>query len=362
MAARPRARPRREWPTGLHESRPGYFVWFNPVAKKYVAIGRVTLADARLQAIEANLWASEQLGKARLIDRLQQKDKTVREWLKEWIGELTLAENTLKSYRAKSKAINEEMGDLALGRLTVKDTANALDEIKKKRGAPTAQVARSVLISAFGNAITKGHMETNPALVTEAKKTTVARQRFTTATFEKVWAGLQDGPPWLRNATLLAMITGLRREDIAGLKFTDVADDYLLVAPKKSQGMVKIAIPLALYSEAMKMSLKDAIAVCRRTGVVSQYMVHQTEHTGRSSPGQRMSLSTVTMRFSEYVAKALGEGENLPTFHELRSLCKRSYQAQGGVDTKALLGHLADSSADLYENNRGAEFKKVKIG
>ena len=233
MAARPRARPRREWPTGLHESRPGYFVWFNPVAKKYVAIGRVTLADARLQAIEANLWASEQLGKARLIDRLQQKDKTVREWLKEWIGELTLAENTLKSYRSKSKAINEEMGDLALGRLTVKDTANALDEIKKKRGAPTAQVARSVLISAFGNAITKGHMETNPALVTEAKKTTVARQRFTTATFEKVWAGLQDGPPWLRNATLLAMITGLRREDIAGLKFTDVADDYLLVAPKK---------------------------------------------------------------------------------------------------------------------------------
>lgn len=362
MAARPRARTRRDWPTGLHESRPGYFVWFNPLTKKYVAIGRKSLADARLQAIEANLWASEQLGKARLIDRLQQKDKTVRAWLEEWLGELTLAKNTLKSYKSKSKAIIEEMGDLALGRLTVKDTADALDAIKKKRGAPTAQVARAVLISAFGNAVTKGHMETNPALVTEAKSTPVVRQRFTTATFDKVWVVLQDGPPWLRNATLLAMITGLRREDIAGLKFTDVADDYLLVAPKKSQGKVKIAIPLALYSEAMKMSLKDAIAVCRRTGVVSQYMVHQTEHTGRSSPGQRMALSTLTMRFTEYVEKALGEGENLPTFHELRSLCKRSYQAQGGVDTKALLGHLADSSADLYENNRGAEFKKVKIG
>lgn len=362
MAARPRAKIRRDWPTGLSESRPGYFVWFNPLTKKYDAIGRVPLGDAKLQVIEANLWAYEKLGKSRLIDKLQQKDKTVREWLDEWLADLKLAANTLKSYRSKSKAIIEEMGDLALGRLTVKDTAKALDEIKKKRGASTAQVARAVLISAFGNAVTKGHMETNPALATEAKKTPVARQRFTTATFEKVWAGLQDGPPWLRNATLLAMITGLRREDVAGLKFTDVADDYLLVAPKKSQGMVKIAIPLALYSEAMKMSLKDAIAVCRRTGVVSQYMVHQTEHTGRSSPGQSMSLSTVTMRFSEYVAKALGEGENLPTFHELRSLCKRAYQAQGGVDTKALLGHLADSSADLYANNRGAEFKKVKIG
>lgn len=362
MAARPRARNRRDWPVGLSESRPGYYVWFNPLTKKYDAIGRVALADAKLQVIEANLWASEQLGKVRLIDKLQQKDKTVREWLEEWLADLKLAKNTLKSYRSKSKAIIEEMGDLALGRLTVKDTAKALDEIKKKRGAPTAQVARAVLISAFGTAVTKGHMETNPALVTEAKSTPVARQRFTTATFGKVWAVLQDGPVWLRNATLLAMLTGLRREDIAGLRFSDVEEDYLLVAPKKSQGMVKIAIPLALYSEAMKMSLKDAIAVCRRTGVVSQYMVHQTEHTGRSSPGQRMALSTLTMRFTDYVVKALGEGENLPTFHELRSLCKRAYQAQGGVDTKALLGHLADSSADLYENNRGAEFKKVKIG
>lgn len=336
-------------------------MWFNPITKTYVKIGRVSLADARLQVIEANLWASEQLGTVRLIDKLQQKDKTVREWLDEWLADLTLATNTLKSYRSKSKAIIEEMGGLALGRLTVKDTAEALDAIKKKRGASTAQVARAVLISAFSDAITKGHIETNPALVTAAHKAAVTRQRFTIATFEKVWTALQDGPTWLRNATLIGVLTGLRREDIAGLKFTDVVDDHLLIAPKKSKNMVKIAIPLALYSQTMKMSLKDAIAGCRRTGVVSQYIVHQTEHTGRGSPGKRISLSSISGRFTEYVVKALGEGENLPTFHELRSLCKRLYIEQGNIDTKALLGHLADSSADLYENNRGAEFKKVKI-
>jgi len=361
MAARPRAKGRRDWPVGLHESRPGYYMWFNPLTKKYAVIGRVTLADARLQVIEANLWAAGQTGQARLIDRLQEKDKTVRVWLDEWYGELTLAKNTMISYRSKSKAIVEEMGDLALGRLTVQDTAKALDSIAKKRGKSTAQVARAVLIAAFGKAITKGYMETNPALVTETQKSAVVRSRFTEAAFLKVWAALQGGPTWLRNATLLGVLTGLRREDIAGLKFTDVVDDHLLVAPKKSQGRVKIAIPLELYSQVMKVSLKDAIAACRRTGVVSQYMIHQTEHTGRGAPGLKISLSSISGRFTDWVVKALGEGENLPTFHELRSLCKRLYLEQGNIDTKALLGHLADSSASLYENNRGAEFKKVKI-
>lgn len=362
MAARPRARNRRDWPKGLHESRPGYYMWFNPLTKKYDSIGRIPLSEAKLQVIEANLLVSEKLGETRLIDKLQQKDKTVRDWLKEWLGELDLAENTLKSYRSKSNAIIDEIGDLALGRITVKDTAKALDAIKEKRGKSTAQVARVVLINAFGVAITKGHMESNPALMTATQKPSVARQRFTMTTFSKVWEAMQEGPVWLRSATLLAMITGLRREDVSGLKFTDVSEEFLLATPKKSRGRVKIAIPLELYSNAMKMSLKDAIAECRRTGVVSQYMVHQTEHTGRSSPGKRIALSTITQRFSDFVAKALGEAENLPTFHELRSLCKRTYMEQGGVDTKTLLGHLADSSADLYANNRGAEFKKVKIG
>lgn len=361
MAARPRAKARKEWPTGLLESRPGYFMWLNPISKAYVKIGRVPLADARMQAMEANLWAAGQIGKARLLDRLQQKDKTVSEWLEEWCAGLKSAENTLRSYRTSIKAITAEIGGHALGRLTVHDTAKALDSIRETRGARTAQACRSTMKKAFGNAIAKGHMQTNPAQVTEAQKVVVARMRFTNDSFAKVWSGMADAPTWLRHAVLLAMLTGLRREDISMLKFSDVADDHLLVTPLKNRGKVKIAIPLALHSKFMKMSLKEAIAECRRTGVVSQYMVHQTEPTSNSAPGRRISLNTISGRFTEYVVKALGEGQNLPTFHELRSLCKRVYMEQGGVDTKALLGHTTDETANLYANNRGAEFQKVKI-
>jgi integrase len=361
MAARPRDHKRRDWPAGLHESRPGYFVWFNPVTKKYDAIGRVTLAAAKLQVIEANLWTAGQLGKARLIDRLQEQDKTVQSWLDQWFVTLTHAANTLRSYKSKCKAINEEIGDHALGRLEVVDVAKALDNITKTRGASTAKTCRTVMIEAFGAAISKGHMKANPAQVTKTEKPKVKRLRFTVASFAKVWDELQVGPVWLRSATLIAMVTGLRREDVAALKFSDVVDDHLLVVPVKNQGKVKIAIPLALHSQAMGMSLKEVIAECRRTSVISKYMVHQTEPNGNSRAGSRISLNTITSRFTEYVKKALGEGENLPTFHEMRSLCKRNYMAQGGVDTKALLGHMTDGSADLYANNRGIEFTKVKI-
>lgn len=362
MAARPRARNRRDWPTGLSESRPGYFMWFNPISKTYIKIGRVPLADARLQAMEANIWAQGQMGKARLLDRLQQQDKTVSEWLEEWLKTLKHSESTLNNYKSRCKAISEEIGDMALARLTVKDAATALDTIAEKRGASTAQACRSVMKAAFNRAMAKGLMQANPAQVTDSQKVDVARTRFTMEVFTKVWDELKSGPSWLRSAVLLAMMTGLRREDIAALKFSDVADDHLLVVPQKNRGLVKIAIPLALRSDAMGMTLKEAIADCRRTGVVSKFMVHQTAPTGNSPPGQRISLSTISARFTEHVIKALGEGQNLPTFHELRSLCKRTYMAQGDVDTKALLGHMTDESADLYANARGAEFQKVKIG
>lgn len=362
MAARPRSRNRRDWPTGLLESRPGYFMWLNPISKTYIKIGRVPLADARMQAMEANLWAAGQIGRTRLLDRLQQKDKTVSEWLDEWQKTLKHSESTLNNYRSRCKAISEEMGGLALARVTVKDAANAIDAIAEKRGASTAQACRSVMKAAFNRAIAKGHMQTNPAQVTDSQKVVVARTRFTMDLFAKVWDELKTGPAWLRNAVLLAMMTGLRREDISVLKFSDVVDDHLLVIPQKNRGKVKIAIPLDLRSEAMGMTLKEAIAECRRTGVVSKFMVHQTTRTGNSSPGQHISLTTISARFTECVVKALGEGENLPTFHELRSLCKRTYMAQGNVDTKALLGHMTDESADLYANARGAEFQRVKIG
>lgn len=362
MAARPRVLSRRDWPRGLQESRPGYFVWMNPVTGKAVAIGRVPLASAKMQAIEANLWASEQLGKARLLDRLQQQDKTVGEWLDEWVKDLKKADNTIRTYRSIVKAIKEEIGSCALARLSVMDCDKAVTAIAEKRGGRTSQAARSVMSTAFRKAITKGLMTSNPVEVVEAPEVKVTRTRFTWETFSKVWEQLQAGPVWLRHAVALALLTGQRREDVAEMQFADVVDNCLRVVPMKNQGMVKLAIPLDLRMDRLGLSIKEQIAICRRTGIVSKYLVHQTQPHGNSPPGRKIWRDTITRRFTDYVVLALGEAPNLPTFHELRSLSKRLYMEQGGVDTKALLGHSTEEIATLYGNARGAEFQRVNIG
>ena len=48
--------------------------------------------------------------------------------------------------------------------------------------------------------------------------------------------------------------------------------------------------------------------------------------------------------------------------HSTRSLAKRLYAEQGNVDTKALLGHRDDRTANPYGDPRGAKWITVKVG
>jgi integrase len=365
MAARPRSRKRRDWPRGLHESRPGYFVWDNPVTGKSVPIGRVPLADAKLQAIEANLWAQDQLAAPRLVDRLTAGEGlTLAQWLTQWVEGLAtaddLAKNTLKAYRTSVRAVCTHAADALLARTTVKVVADALEAIAEHRGARTAQACRSVLKTAFSAAMAKGLMDSNPALVTDAVKVRVQRTRFTWETFQQVWRALDSEPAWLRNATALALISGQRREDIVSAAFGDISDEVWRLTQAKTGR--KLAIPLDLRLDVLGMSLRDVVAACRRTAVVSRHLIHQTQPRGNSPVGAPIFQDTLTKRFTAAVQQVLGPGETLPTFHELRSLSKRLYDDQGGVDTKALLGHSTERMAAVYKDARGAEFERVRIG
>jgi hypothetical protein len=69
----------------------------------------------------------------------------------------------------------------------------------------------------------------------------------------------------------------------------------------------------------------------------------------------------VQVNWRDARGKARITGDDAPTFHEIRSLSKRLYMEQGGIDTKALLGHVSDAMADLYANSRGLEPVKVRI-
>ena len=101
--------------------------------------------------------------------------------------------------------------------------------------------------------------------------------------------------------------------------------------------------------------------LAHRTGVVSRYLVHHVSVYGNAPAGSKVHPDRISHAFTEARKLAGIPDEGAPTFHELRSLCKRLYEAQGGVDTKALLGHATEKMSALYADSRGAEVKVVKV-
>ena len=128
-----------------------------------------------------------------------------------------------------------------------------------------------------------------------------------------------------------------------------------------------LAIPLALRLDALGWTLEEVLR--RRDSVVSRWVVHHVSPWGNAPAGSQVFPDRISKAFT--AARALAGipdeigGKGAPTFHEIRSLAKRLYAAQGGVDTKALLGHSTDEVAQIYLDERDGSPPpaiKVQIG
>jgi integrase len=168
---------------------------------------------------------------------------------------------------------------------------------------------------------------------------------------------------WLRNAMALALTSAQRREDVAAAEFKDFREGFwwLTQASEKTDHPHRIRIPIELKPTGFPLSLGDVLAQCRRTGVVSRFLVHQTERRrGRSKPGNPLGLATITSAFTDAV-EALGidwGDKTPPTFHEIRSLSERLYEPQG-INTQVLLGHSDAETTALYHSSRGQDWVTV---
>lgn len=384
MASRPRSAKKRGWPDGLYE-RGGYFSWRNPLTGVEMGIGRVTLGDAKAQASEANIAVQGLKDKPRLVDRLLGKEDTSwRAWLLAYERKMgllldedppadapQLADNTRKSYRSLVKKIREVYAEhlgLPLPRVTTKIIATGLNALKAKHSR-TAQAMQDRLQHSFDTAIAEGWCESNPVTVTEGVQVKVQRARLTWEVFQRAVAAAELQST--KNAALLALVSGQPREVVCAGQFDDCGQVERPGLPpvecwKVTRGKTgaMIAIPLDLRLNVLGLSLREVIKQCRSTKVVSRYMVHNSTRRKGSRLGDPVPVDRLSKDFTAAV-ESLGidwGDKTPPTFHEIRSLSKRLYKQQGGVDTKELHGHKTEQMDELYSDPRGAEYKLVSIG
>lgn len=361
MSPRRRSSAKRGWPANLYEQA-GYFLWRHPVTRESHGLGRDKVA-AFAQAVEANLYLAKLHAQPRLIDRLTgNADRSVGAWLDQhWkileARDPPLATNTIKSYRSLSKRMRDTFKPgtplRSVTPLMVAEALEALADMPR-----LAQAWRGFMKESFREAIVKGWLDSNPVRDTRAARVVVRRARLTFPVFMQVYEACDV--TWLKNAMALALVSAQRREDISVAKVKDCRERTWWVDQGKTGS--RVALPFELRLEVFGKSLGDVYDQCRQTGVLSQYLIHQTEDWGNSRTGRHIWKDTISRRFSEVLGR-LGldfEGKAPPTFHEIRSLSERLYAAQGNVNTQELLGHKDPRTTQIYHDGRG-EWVRVTI-
>nr|GAT44596.1 integrase [Mycena chlorophos] len=364
MSPRKRDARKRSFPPNLYE-RNGYFAWRNPIDGKEHGLGR-DKRKAFLQAVEANLHVEGLRTETRLVDKLTgNADRTFGKWMERYTIYVTareLADNTRRSYASLHKLALELLGaDAQIDRITTLDIANALEAVQARGNQRQAQALRSRMREIFRKAMAEGWVAANPVAVTDHISVKVQRARLPWEAFMAVYT--KTGNVWLRNAMALAITTGQRREDLAVAKFADVHDDAWWCVQIKTGN--RVCLPTNLRLDAFGMSLGEIVKQCRTTGVISKHLVHQVSPRGNSTIGAPIWKDTITRRFTDELTEhwpSDWEGNNPPTFHEIRSLAERMYDAQGNVKTQDLLGHKDARSTALYHDRRGMEWVRVQVG
>lgn len=346
-----------------------YYQYKNPVTGKFHGLGTdkgkaeklAITANQRIAAAEADFFLKK-------IEDNPATQKSRGISLSSWVERyLKIQASRLKNNLIASATYSEKvrMSELLVGRLgsqplknlEVRDFALILDEWIDKDMNSTAQNNRVLWIDIFKEAQHAGEVPPgwNPPEATRKPTIRVSRSRLTLEDWRSIFAAAPENH-YIRNAMLLAVVAGQRREDICNMRFSDVWDGYFHIVQGKTG--TRLALPLNLRCDVLGLTLKDVIDGCRDR-VVSPYLIHSPNKRNAGALGKdNLSRAFADARIKSGVTTPPGKTE--VTFHEQRSLSERLYRAQG-VDTKTLLGHKVQTTTDRYNDTRGQEWVRLII-
>ncbi len=215
---------------------------------------------------------------------------TVKEYLERWKGEKArhVKPSTIDTYeRLIEKHITKKLGRKNLDKVTPLDVQTLMGELADSTGIRTANAVRTLLFSAYKQAIRWQLVNRNPVEATDPLR---ANRKDM-----ELWTGAQAAhfldtarPHRLFAAFYLVMATGLRRGELLGLRWADVSERELYIRqqltyregafvftpPKTTQGTRRIAITPDVYAvlethrRAQDAQRATLGALCPDTGLV----------------------------------------------------------------------------------------------
>jgi integrase len=166
-----------------------------------------------------------------------------------------------------------QLHNLPVAKIVRSDVAACLNAIEANNGVPSAGGARAILSTFFSWCMSQGHCEANPVVGTEAFKNVNRERHLTDDELLKVWNAASKATDYHRIIRLL-ILTGCRREEIGGLRWSEIDFDRGTITLPKERTKNGCS--------ASKTALKDG---------VEGWTVHDLRHTMRTGLGTRLLLS-----------------------------------------------------------------------
>jgi integrase len=154
-----------------------------------------------------------------------------------------------RTYVELERHLRRDCGPLARLRLTEIDRrtiALRLAEVETASGPTARNRVRSSLSAFFNWAVREGLLDANPVTGTARADERGSRDRvLTQAELAELWAGLPQGD--FGEIVRLLLLTGQRREEIGGLRWSEVDLDRSLIVlpPERTKNLRKHEVPLS---------------------------------------------------------------------------------------------------------------------
>ncbi|MFB0770326.1 tyrosine-type recombinase/integrase [Proteus cibi] len=310
--------------------RKGIYYYRDVRTKKEFSVGS-NKSLAITEAIQANLAIYKP--REPLVNRINHiHQMTFHKWLDRYHDKLKtrgLREKTLYDYNSKIKIIKLNISDMPINEITTKDISNFISNYPKRS---MAKLMRVTLLDSFNEAIAEGLITENPVSVTRAPKTQVNRARLTLDEFN---FAINNTNKRYKNLFLLALLTAQRISDIENMKWSDVKNDRIYITQIKTGA--KISIPISLKIDAVNTSIKEVLKNIEKKG--------------------DFICGVKAQAIRKAFLLSLPKKDNMPTFHEIRSLSARLYEDEKGAEfAKKILGHKSMQMTDRYLDNRGSDY------
>ena len=308
-----------------------------------------TVARARKTA--AKLHARVKLGQDPASDKVEaqrQASETFEPSAQEFLDTLRdrYRPGSFREIRRHLTLHAKPLHHLPVARITLRDIAEVVSSVTKQSGAVTANRVRSSLNVLFVWLIQNGRVPANP-VVNSGKNQEKARDRVLSPTELKlIWTNLNCDQ--FSAITKLLMLTGQRASEIAGLRWSEIADGQIVLPGERTKNKRVHTLPLApAAAEIIEQQPRRA----------------ERDLIFGDGDGPFSGWSRCKERLDERIAKANG-GRPLPhwTHHDLRR-STATHMAEIGVlphIVEAVLNHVSGHKGGVAGIYNRAGYEKDK--